>query len=311
MLKTLRAGLLLALLAAFVAPVQAADPAPAGQASAGHDRTSYVIGLDVGRSLTQVAPDLDYATFEQALAAALAGGQPPLADAERQAVGQALAQRISARSGRPLPGLPPGSEPPSVDKAKVGLLVGDDMGRQLLPMKDEIALPALVRGVRTAAEGNAPDMPEAEVEQIRQSLADRARQQAVNAADANRKAGADFLAGNRGKPGVFATASGIQYQIERQGQGPRPRASDRVRVHYRGTLLDGTEFDSSYSRNAPAVFGLGQVIAGWTEGLQLMPIGAKYRFWIPGDLAYGPRGSPPNIPPNATLVFDVELIDIL
>ncbi|MCD9028660.1 FKBP-type peptidyl-prolyl cis-trans isomerase [Luteimonas sp. BDR2-5] len=306
MLNTMRAGLLLALLAAFFAPVRAADPALSER-----DRTSYVVGLDVGRSLTQVAPDLDYATFEAALADALAGGEPALDETERQATGLALAQRISARSGRPVPGLPPGSEPPPVDKAKVGLLVGGDIGRQLLPMKDEIALPALVRGVRSAAEGGTPEIAEAEIEAIRQSMADRARLQAANAAEANRKAGADFLAGNRGKPGVFATASGIQYQVERQGQGPRPRATDRVRVHYRGTLLDGTEFDSSYSRNTPAVFGLDQVIAGWTEGLQLMPIGGKYRFWIPGDLAYGPRGSPPNIPPNATLVFDVELLDIL
>ena len=145
----------------------------------------------------------------------------------------------------------------------------------------------------------------------RQAMVMRAQTRAADAANANREAGIRFLAENRGTAGVFATASGIQYRVERAGQGPRPRASDRVRVHYRGTLLDGTEFDSSYARNEPAVFGLDQVIAGWTEGLQLMPVGAKYRFWIPGALAYGQRGSPPTIPPNSTLVFDVELLDIL
>ena len=150
-----------------------------------------------------------------------------------------------------------------------------------------------------------------QIEAARQAMVMRAQTRAADAANANREAGIRFLAENRGTAGVFATASGIQYRVERAGQGPRPRASDRVRVHYRGTLLDGTEFDSSYARNEPAVFGLDQVIAGWTEGLQLMPIGGKYRFWIPGDLAYGQRGSPPNIPPNSTLVFDVELLDIL
>ena len=100
--------------------------------------------------------------------------------------------------------------------------------------------------------------------------------------------------------------------VLRQGAGKRPMASDRVRVQYSGRLLDGTVFDSTYERgNKPAEFSLGQVIAGWTEGLMLMPIGAKYRFWIPGELAYGQSGSPPSIGPNATLTFDVELLDVL
>jgi FKBP-type peptidyl-prolyl cis-trans isomerase FkpA len=98
--------------------------------------------------------------------------------------------------------------------------------------------------------------------------------------------------------------------VLRQGSGPRPTANSQVRVHYEGKLLDGTVFDSSYERNDPATFGLGQVIAGWTEGLQLMPVGAKYRFWIPSELAYGRSGSPGGIPPNSTLVFDVELLQL-
>ena len=112
-------------------------------------------------------------------------------------------------------------------------------------------------------------------------------------------------------PAVETLPSGVKVEHIKVGEGESPKATSQVTVHYRGTLLDGTEFDSSYARNEPAVFGLDQVIAGWTEGLQLMPIGGKYRFWIPGDLAYGQRGSPPNIPPNSTLVFDVELLDIL
>ncbi|WP_101925472.1 MULTISPECIES: FKBP-type peptidyl-prolyl cis-trans isomerase [Luteimonas] len=311
MVKTLRAGLLLAWLGAVAVLAPAAAQSPVTADAAARDRTSYVVGMDVGQSLKPIGPDLDLASFERAIGHALSGGAPLLTPEEGQAISRALTQRIAFRGGRPVPGLPPGSEPPAVDPAQVGLLVGADMGRQLASMRDDLDIAALVRGVRAIVEGGTPEIAETEVEGIRQSMQDRARLRAAGAADANRQAGAAFLAANRGKPGVFATASGIQYSVEKQGLGPRPRATDRVRVHYRGTLLDGTEFDSSYARNAPAVFGLGDVIAGWTEGLQLMPIGGKYRFWIPGDLAYGPKGSPPNIPPNSTLIFDVELIDIL
>ena len=304
MLTLFRAGVL-ALLIVAAAPAVAAEPA------GDRAKTSYVVGLDVAGSLGQIGADLDLAAFERAIVATLAGTPPTLSDTDRQQIGLALGQRAAARSGRPVPGLPPGSEPPAVDPAKAGTLVGADIGRSLAPLQGEIDIAPLMRAVREVLSDAPRTMDAAEIESVRQAMVTRAQTRAAGAAQANREAGMAFLAGNRGKPGVFATASGIQYQIERQGQGPRPRATDRVRVHYRGTLLDGTEFDSSYARNAPAVFGLGEVIAGWTEGLQLMPIGGKYRFWIPGDLAYGPRGSPPNIPPNATLVFDVELIDIL
>ena len=304
MLTLLRAGTL-ALLIAAAAQTAAATPA------ADREATSYVVGLDVAGSIRQIAPDLDLAAFERAVVATLAGNAPVLPDAERQQVGLALGQRAAARSGRPVPGMPPGSEPPALDAARAGTLVGADIGRSLLPLKDEIEIAPLMRAVREVVAGTPPTMAAEQIEAARQAMVMRAQTRAADAANANREAGIRFLAENRGTAGVFATASGIQYRVERAGQGPRPRASDRVRVHYRGTLLDGTEFDSSYARNEPAVFGLDQVIAGWTEGLQLMPIGGKYRFWIPGDLAYGQRGSPPNIPPNSTLVFDVELLDIL
>ncbi len=304
MLNPFRAGTL-ALLLGVALPVAAATPAEE------RDATSYVVGVDVAGSLAQIGEDLDLAALERALTATLAGDAPQFDDSDRQRIGQALSQRAAARSGRPVPGLPPGSTPPPVDTVRAGTLVGSDIGRTLAPLADDIAIAPLMRALREAFDGAPRSMDEAQIAAARQAMTTRAQTRAAQAAQANREAGAAFLADNRARPGVFATASGIQYTVERQGQGPRPRASDRVRVHYRGTLLDGTEFDSSYSRNAPADFGLGQVIPGWTEGLQLMPIGAKYRFWIPGDLAYGMRGSPPNIPPNSTLVFDVELIDIL
>jgi FKBP-type peptidyl-prolyl cis-trans isomerase len=124
----------------------------------------------------------------------------------------------------------------------------------------------------------------------------------------NRSTGEQFLAGNKGKDGVKTTASGLQYKVLKEGTGPRPQPTSQVTVHYKGTLLDGKQFDSSYDRREPATFPLNRVIPGWTEGVQLMTVGSKYQFWIPSDLAYGPQGSPPTIPPNSTLVFEVELL---
>lgn len=123
--------------------------------------------------------------------------------------------------------------------------------------------------------------------------------------------GAQFMANNANAEGVITTASGLQYQVLQEGTGPHPTASDTVTVHYTGTLLDGTVFDSSVSRGQPISFPLQGVIAGWTEGLQLMNVGSKFRFWIPPELAYGTRGAGNGvIPPNATLIFDVELLGI-
>jgi FKBP-type peptidyl-prolyl cis-trans isomerase len=125
----------------------------------------------------------------------------------------------------------------------------------------------------------------------------------------NIRKGLAFLGANKKKPGVKETASGLQYKVITMGEGAKPEATDKVKVHYRGTLIDGKEFDSSYKRNKPAEFGLNQVIKGWTEGLQLMNVGSKYEFCIPSGLAYGPNG-PAGIGPNQTLIFTVELLDI-
>ena len=129
-------------------------------------------------------------------------------------------------------------------------------------------------------------------------------------AAAGESPGEAFLAENKKKEGVMTTASGLQYKILKEGTGEKPKATDTVKVHYRGTTLDGKEFDSSYKRNEPATFPLNGVIKGWTEGLQLMKAGSKFEFVIPSELAYGKPGHPPSIPPDATLIFEVELLDI-
>ena len=126
-----------------------------------------------------------------------------------------------------------------------------------------------------------------------------------------KEAGEKFLAENKTKEGVITTESGLQYKVEKEGTGEKPTAADRVKVHYTGTLLDGTKFDSSLDRGEPAEFGVSQVIRGWTEGLQIMPAGSKYIFWIPSDLAYGERGAGQDIKPNSVLKFEVELLEVI
>lgn len=279
------------------------------------EKVSYMIGADVGRSISAVGPDLDLAAFERAVKNAFAGGKPLLSDEESKTVGMALMQRIAERTGKPMPGVAPGTKPPSVAKDKVGFMVGTDVGRSLTPIKDEIDMPTFLLAMRTLVASGKSLMTDIEMDQVRESFSKRmqAREEA-RVADLGRKngeEGAAFLAKNKSVKGVITTSSGLQYMVLRQGTGPRPRPSDRVRVNYHGTLLDGTVFDSSYERGQPIDFALNQVIAGWTEGVALMPVGAKYRLWIPASIAYGERGSPPTIGPNATLMFDVELLDVL
>jgi FKBP-type peptidyl-prolyl cis-trans isomerase FkpA len=142
------------------------------------------------------------------------------------------------------------------------------------------------------------------------SMKEKQQAAALAASETSLAEGAKFLEDNAKKEGVQVTESGIQYLVITEGEGDKPAATDTVKVHYKGTFLNGEEFDSSYKRNEPAVFPLNRVIKGWTEGVQLMPVGAKYQFTIPSDLAYGPNGNPPNIPGNSVLQFEIELLEI-
>ena len=275
------------------------------------DKVSYAIGVDVGNSLQPVGPFMDIAAFQRAIADTFAGKPKAMSEQEAQATDQLLRVNLAVADGQPIPGMPPGSAPPPVDKAKVGVFLGSYViGPSLLPFKDEVDPAVLAQAVKAVATKSGT--PLLTLEQAQAEMQAYLTKRQAGAAQRNRDEGAAFLATNKTKPGVVTTPSGLQYMVLRQGNGQRPQASSRVRVNYEGKLLNGEVFDSSYARGEPAEFGLGQVIAGWTEGVSLMPVGAKYRFWIPSNLAYGPNGAPGGkIGPDATLTFDVELMGVL
>jgi len=308
-MKSILRGLAACLLAfaGTVTAAQAADTAPLATDRA---KASYMVGMDVGHDLINVGPDLDLATFQKAVENALSGGKPAFSPEDRKVLVQALMQRIAVRTGQ----APAGTTEPTVSKQDAGTVVGADIGRSLAPIHDEIDVPVMMQALRTVLSNGKPLLSDEEATAVRAAFSQRmqGKLQAAAAAQAgkNEAEGAAFLAQNKAVKGVYTTPSGLQYMVLRQGAGVRPKPGDRVRVNYEGRLLDGTVFDSSYARGQPFEFSPDQVIPGWREAMTLMPVGSKYRFWIPANLAYGPQGSPP-IGPNSTLVFDVELMGIL
>ncbi|QUB75481.1 MULTISPECIES: FKBP-type peptidyl-prolyl cis-trans isomerase [Prevotella] len=198
---------------------------------------------------------------------------------------------------------------------KLSYALGIGIGSQLAGMgAKELNIDDFAQAIKDVILGSELKVDNAEAQTLVQNFfqEQEAKQQAAaaEAGKAAKAAGEAFLAENGKKEGVVTLPSGLQYQVLKEGNGKKPSATDQVVCHYEGTLIDGTVFDSSYQRNQPATFGLNQVIAGWTEGVQLMQEGAKYRFFIPYNLAYGERGAGAQIPPFAALVFDVELIEV-
>ena len=203
----------------------------------------------------------------------------------------------------------------SSEAEKIGYSFGYLMGRSNADTLKDLDLTAFSQGLKTAAAGQKSSLSDEEMTQV---LTQYKRQSDAKElivlkqkAEENAKAGKAFLQENAKKPGVKTTKSGLQYLVLKEGKGKSPSANSNVRVHYEGRLIDGTVFDSSIARQQPVDFRTTQVITGWTEGLQLMKVGAKYRFFIPADLAYGQIGSGDIIEPNSTLIFDIELLEII
>jgi FKBP-type peptidyl-prolyl cis-trans isomerase FklB len=200
------------------------------------------------------------------------------------------------------------------DKDKASYAIGMNIGQNLRKQKEEID-PAIVQaGIKDALAGGTTQLTEEQAKAalvtLQGNMRKKQEEQMQQAAEVNKKEGDAFLAANKAKDGVVTLPSGLQYKILTAGTGPKPTATDSVVCNYKGTLLNGTEFDSSYKRGQPATFPVGGVIKGWTEALQLMPVGSKWELFVPSDLAYGQRGPGGGIGPNSTLVFEVELISI-
>ncbi len=201
-------------------------------------------------------------------------------------------------------------------KDKVSYALGANLGMNLHNQSVDVDTAIVLRGLKDALAGGklllTDDEAKAALTQLQTDLRNKQMEKMKEAADLNKKAGTYFLEANKAKEGVVTLPSGLQYKILTAGTGPKPAATDTVSCNYRGTLLDGTEFDSSYKRGQPASFSVAGVIKGWTEALQLMPVGSKWQLFIPSDLAYGDRGADPRsgIGPGATLIFEVELLSI-
>jgi len=232
--------------------------------------------------------------------------QTPAAATQAQSAAPATAQPAPPPKAKEIPELPTQKEKFSY---ALGMNIGSNLHRQSVPIDPDI----LLRGLKDTLAGNPTLLTEDEertvLTEVQNDIRKQMQEKMKAQGEANKKEGEAFLAANKTKEGVVTLPSGLQYKILLAGTGPKPTTSDTVTVNYRGTLVNGTEFDSSYKRGQPTTFPVAGVIKGWTEALQLMPVGSKWQLFIPSDLAYGERG-PGDIGPNATLIFEVELLKI-
>lgn len=209
---------------------------------------------------------------------------------------------------------PATAAPPKTKKERISYAIGVDIGRRMKSQKLDVDPVFLARGLQQASAGGKLELTNREIgktlAEFRKKMRSKIQARRSKGGAANRTAGQAFLRKNKNKPGVKTTKSGLQYKVLRAGRGSPPARSNRVTVHYRGTLIDGTEFDSSYARKKPATFPVSGVIKGWTEALLMMKPGAKWQVFVPPSLGYGRRGAGAKIGPNATLIFDVELIEV-
>ena len=248
------------------------------------------------------------------LAAALAAVFGVASAADEPPAKKPAPNMMMAPPGAPGAAAAKDAKPPvPIDKNKISYMVGMDIGRGLTQIKDDIDIKVVEQALEAVLKGEKTTMTQEEALQVRQAYMQQMQAKRVTeqkaAAEKNKTEGTAFLAKNKSKSGVKTTASGLQYEVEKEGTGPKPKATDTVKVNYLGTKIDGTKFDSSYDRGQPATFPLNGVIKGWSEGLTLMPVGSKYKLYVPADLAYG-ENAPGPIGPNATLIFEVELLGI-
>jgi FKBP-type peptidyl-prolyl cis-trans isomerase FklB len=196
----------------------------------------------------------------------------------------------------------------------LGMNIGSGLGANLKKQSVDVDSTLVSQGLKDAMSGGKTRLTQGEMQavltEVQNEVKKQQQEKTQQAAAANKTEGEAFLAANKSKDGVVTLPSGLQYKILTAGTGPKPTASDSVKCNYRGTLINGTEFDSSYKRGQPATFAVGQVIKAWTEALQLMPVGSKWQLFVPSSLAYGERGAGAEIGPNATLIFEVELLSI-
>jgi FKBP-type peptidyl-prolyl cis-trans isomerase FklB len=224
-----------------------------------------------------------------------------------------VAPKAPAAEEAPGPAAAPAGKPTTL-KDRSSYAIGIDIGRGLKGQGLEIDTTLLARGVADALAGGKTMLSDKEIHEtmveLQKLVAEQQKGLHAKLAEKNKKEGEAFLAENKKKEGVKTLPSGLQYKVLREGKGATPKATDVVTTHYKGTLLNGETFDSSYARGQPATFPVNGVIKGWTEALQLMKVGDKWQLFIPAELAYGERGAGEDIPPNATLVFDIELLGV-
>jgi FKBP-type peptidyl-prolyl cis-trans isomerase FklB len=248
---------------------------------------------------------------------AMAQDTPPAKPAAKAPAAQAPAGTTpAAKAPAAKPGTTAGKPAPlplTTPKAKASYALGMSIAKGMKAQGVDIDPTIFARGLKDAMAGKTQltdEEAQAAIVELQAQVRKNQEEKAKVVGEANKKAGDAYLAANKTKPGVVALPSGLQYKILTPGSGPKPTAADTVVCNYKGTLLDGKEFDSSYKRGQPATFPVGQVIKGWTEALQLMPVGSKWQLFIPAELAYGTRAAGPDITPNSTLVFEVELLSI-
>ncbi|HRK33103.1 MAG TPA: FKBP-type peptidyl-prolyl cis-trans isomerase [Candidatus Hydrogenedentes bacterium] len=304
-------------------PAEAAKPAEGATAEASgelskvtlasdEDKFSYMIGADLGTNIKNNGIPLVKERFLMGFSDITGGKEPAMTDEEMMTCIQGYQKQIAEQQAAD-PNLA-APKPITGDEKFLGQLsyiVGADIATKLAQNGLEVTPEIFYGAIDDVANGRQLAMSMDEMKVVAEAHRAKQMEKMKAAMEKNLAAGKAFLAENGTKPGVKTTASGLQYLVVEEGKGATPKASDTVRTHYRGTLLDGTEFDSSYARNEPAEFPVGGVIKGWTEALQLMQVGDKWKLFIPAELAYGERGAGGDIGPNETLIFDIELLEVI